>query len=407
MRLSTNIAACSSSPERSPDVGAERIRPHGLQEISHTSLLTVESAASLNSPKSTTRIDALTILRFLAAMVVVNFHFGKELYDWPRILIAGPEMVAFFFVLSGFVMSYSYLPRVEQFSARKYWWGRFKRLAPAYYLALAAVAWRGNFDQTSLILSVLNLQSWVPPYALNLNAPAWSLSVEMFFYLTFPAIIYGIRRFQCSTVLVCIAGCALWMGSETILLSLVNSTLNVEPPSTYYYLCFFSPFAYWASFCLGVAGGTWFLSRSTRDSTGWSFVAVLTAVAICYTVNRQVDLKSALGWSHLDSNVLSPLYLLLIISLAQAKSSVNDWLSAKPFVALGEGSYYMYIFQLPLWFACRDLFLSKVESPGTFMLIYLTILIVSSLLLSRFVGFHLSRTTIGRRSKSALVKQPV
>ena len=81
------------------------------------------------------RIDSITIFRFIAALIVINFHFGKTLLDWPRILIAGSEMVTFFFVLSGFVMSYSYLPR-KNIIPTEFWISRFKRLSPAYYVAL-------------------------------------------------------------------------------------------------------------------------------------------------------------------------------------------------------------------------------------------------------------------------------
>ena len=231
------------------------------------------------------RIDSITIFRFIAALIVINFHFGKTLLDWPRILIAGSEMVTFFFVLSGFVMSYSYLPR-KNIIPTEFWISRFKRLSPAYYVALilSSVLLPQDNDIRSFALSALYLQSWIPPYAPRLNGPAWSVSVEIFFYLMFPVIVWGIRHRRLSAFQVCIGACAFWLVSEIMLLGLLNSRLDVTPPSIYYYLIYFFPLSYFSSFCLGVAGGMWFLFYSKRDKWYFSLLAMFLAAALSYSL---------------------------------------------------------------------------------------------------------------------------
>jgi peptidoglycan/LPS O-acetylase OafA/YrhL len=43
----------------------------------------------------------------------VIFHFGRDATGFSGVLIAGPQMVTFFLVLSGFVMTLSYLNKKD------------------------------------------------------------------------------------------------------------------------------------------------------------------------------------------------------------------------------------------------------------------------------------------------------
>ena len=75
------------------------------------------------------RLDALTSMRFVAALMVVIFHTSSKApffaaVPWPlhSIIDCGYVWVGFFFVLSGFILSYQYLDRVQagHFSAREF-----------------------------------------------------------------------------------------------------------------------------------------------------------------------------------------------------------------------------------------------------------------------------------------------
>ena len=47
------------------------------------------------------RIESLTFFRYVAALIVVIFHYGSAT-GFSGTLVAGQQMVSFFFVLSGF-----------------------------------------------------------------------------------------------------------------------------------------------------------------------------------------------------------------------------------------------------------------------------------------------------------------
>jgi peptidoglycan/LPS O-acetylase OafA/YrhL len=149
------------------------------------------------------RLHSLTGLRAVGAGLVFFNHFGDLFHDhfsWfvNRSLTSGRCGVSFFFILSGFVLTWSARSRDTPGS---FYWRRFARIFPAHAvawgLAVAILTWQGvhALDLRSLG-SLLQLQAWFPDPAWHFagNAVAWSLSCEAFFYLLFPALIPSVER---------------------------------------------------------------------------------------------------------------------------------------------------------------------------------------------------------------------
>jgi peptidoglycan/LPS O-acetylase OafA/YrhL len=102
------------------------------------------------------RIEELTFFRFVAAAILMIFHFGREVGEFPGVLVSGPEMVTFFFVLSGFVMWIAH--HDKDMPLGKYYWSRVTRIMPVYLLALALT-----------VFSFLRHSREIDPVALGLN----------------------------------------------------------------------------------------------------------------------------------------------------------------------------------------------------------------------------------------------
>ncbi|MEU9436224.1 acyltransferase [Streptomyces sp. NPDC048252] len=152
------------------------------------------------------RLDSLTGLRFFAALAVFVFHFsspGFPTFADQRTNLdfntaatqLGGLGVGFFFVLSGFVLTWSAraTDRVGSFYRR-----RFVRILPLYYVAGAAAAvllWDVGIRWQDLLAYAGLVQVWVPNPMVNFSvlAPGWSLAVEAVFYLVFP---FVVRRFR-------------------------------------------------------------------------------------------------------------------------------------------------------------------------------------------------------------------
>ena len=77
--------------------------------------------------------------------------------------------MAFFFVLSGFVLSYGYGPRVSrgEFDGKRFFWKHFWHLYPLHLLFFAvtvALDYRlgVSYDALQIVTSLLLVQTWIP-----------------------------------------------------------------------------------------------------------------------------------------------------------------------------------------------------------------------------------------------------
>lgn len=298
------------------------------------------------------KINQLTFFRFLAAVIVVIFHYGRKSY-FARLspaLISGPVMVLFFFVLSGFIMVVAYGGE-NDLNRSKYWFARLARIAPVYYLALALTLW-GRFISdaeirlTPFLLHVSFLQAWSPKYALSLNGPAWSLSVEMFFYFLFPFLLIWLKKLSSRGLLV--SALIFWLASMVVL-TFLNSF--VRPHFDFIHeIVFYFPPSHLSSFVLGMAGGLLYRRHLTTKRLSPLFSAALTIFSfalIVFLLHEHSRLKWLSEWSY-AYGLLSPLFLLFILCLAMDRSVLAQIFSNNALVFLGELGYSIYILQNPL-----------------------------------------------------------
>jgi peptidoglycan/LPS O-acetylase OafA/YrhL len=152
------------------------------------------AATATASGKLPPRLPSLTGARAPGALLIVVGHLADQVSFEPYAaatpaLRPATAMVSMFFMLSGFVLTWSHRPGqpVRTFLRR-----RGARILPLYWLTLALALVVdlivGQHVALSAITTFPLLQSWIPavkaPFAVNV--PAWSLSVELVFYLLFP-----------------------------------------------------------------------------------------------------------------------------------------------------------------------------------------------------------------------------
>lgn len=306
------------------------------------------------------RIEALTFLRFIAAAIVVVFHYGQAT-DLAReggsFVTAGPQMVSFFFTLSGFVlMAAYYRPTGQGRSLADYYRSRFARIAPVYLLSLLAMAlmveWKGGNTPGAFLLNALFLQSWFPPHASAFNPPGWSLSVEAFFYLTFPFIVWVLHVSKIPATRFAGIAVTFFVFSQAVLVNLLNNGFYAGFPSISHDLIFYFPLSHYCSFLLGVAGGYLLCTRPAelaRPGIGragfMAFMLLLVYVLIAHetTLTRWLGVQLPFG-----ASFHSLAFIVLILSIAAADNRLTRLLSLRPLVILGEASYGLYILQDPV-----------------------------------------------------------
>ncbi len=144
--------------------------------------------------KPAVRFDALTGFRCLAACLVFLYHNRKYWRDavHPELLRLLNEFhigVSLFFVLSGFLIAYTYAEEPLQ-SAKaylKYYSIRFVRIMPLYWLILTAYYLDPDFGKMQFSWLTYSLfHGFSDKHNLDTIGQAWSLNIEMTFYLLAP-----------------------------------------------------------------------------------------------------------------------------------------------------------------------------------------------------------------------------
>lgn len=163
------------------------------------------------------QIEALTSIRFIFAMMVVVGHFlaRVDLGPYPGFVYGMPPVaVSWFFILSGYIISYNY-PTLPTWGARsRFLVLRVARLWPVHVVILTAGILIGLYPANHpwLRFQYALIQSWTlsSDIAMSYNGPAWSVSVELFFYVLYAAI--SVANRQISAIIVAsFIGIGLWI----------------------------------------------------------------------------------------------------------------------------------------------------------------------------------------------------
>lgn len=309
------------------------------------------------------KLDQLTFTRYLAAMTVVFFHFGQDVFPannaWLKpIMTAGPIAVSYFFVLSGFIMAVAYYAPLQtnptaSFNKWKYWLARLARIYPVYLAALLLMivaSLRGDGgDPLTVALSLSMLQTWVPGYAMTLNSPGWSLSVELFFYLCFPLLLLLVRRDKLKFLLT--VSLLLWVFSQGLQIWLHNLA-SYAPKTLLHEFIYYNPLMHINTFVLGFVVGVYFCDgRFNWLNNRWNGLLLLSlTLLIALSLIAEDSLEAAFGFLiDYNNGLIAPLFLAVIVLLAKNSGLTAKLFSIPVLMLLGEASYSLYILQRPVY----------------------------------------------------------
>ena len=304
------------------------------------------------------RTHQLTFTRFVAAFAIVVFHFGQNVSPFSQLnfLFSQANLgVSFFYLLSGFVMMIAYKKK-QTISSTEYFQNRFARVYPLYVLALLVCFFIFSANnKTALGLGLLGLQAWSPRYALDLNVPGWSISVEAFFYLTFPFLFNNFYRRQ-SFKTVCIGIGIVWVLSQVAFHLLINSKSYQPYPSNEYAFAHYFPLLHLNEFLVGNLLGLLYCRLTKGKNYDIHLVVLAFSILALLKLNLPVNYHNGL---------LAILFGPFIYLLALNTGKITSVFSKKPMVYLGEISYGVYILQFPVYIFCQRLFNTK-NSDGWF-----------------------------------------
>ncbi|MFM0552340.1 acyltransferase [Paraburkholderia sediminicola] len=338
------------------------------------------------------KIDSLTSLRFFAAAIIVIGH-GNRLFGSLGLgdNFAGDQAVSFFFALSGFILAHTYHNRLDEKAAiQRYYVSRIARVWPLHVISGAAALILIVGARTSLpivITNMLLLQSWVPsmPYYFSLNGVAWSISVEAFFYLLFPILIYNVKASWH------------WKLATTLVLAAASMVIaDGVSPDAAFWASYIFPVGRLPEFMLGICAYTAFISyapRLTRKQATAIEITLLVAVVASMRVSRLTsnylasshpNLYSLSDW--ITSEASTPLFAVVIFFFAFEIGAVSQMLRGRFWVILGESSFALYmIHQIILRMMWERYTFVKSLPNGPMWMVY----VISSLLIAIAVHYRI------------------
>ena len=333
-------------------------------------------------------LPGLTGIRFYAALFVYVFHVvltipgAKALSGSSLFSDTADVGVSFFFVLSGFILTYNYADvfrdGISAAGYKRFVWDRLMKIYPVHVLTLLLVLPIAIFsphqplDWRAVPLHLLLLQcfwpSSTPAFSGYLNVPSWSISCEWFFYLIAPVAMFlalgGRRRWLPVLVLVgyaCGLGWVLWNGESD--------------EARLYFVSRFAPSRF-TEFLVGVFAARLFLTSSGNILAGVSGLAQAVGIGL---VMAGIVYRPYAAWPLRGGLLYVPGAVLLILGLAYGRGFFVAHLSRPWLNRLGVASFSLYLVHVPLLRAVRGVCLHlrwEVRSWPTFGAVAIAMFVV-------------------------------
>lgn len=337
--------------------------------------------------RRSTRVHELDGLRFIAIAGVLLVHYRPPFRPHLDALALGWAGVDLFFVISGYLITSNLLAlRGTSRPYRIFYWHRFLRIFPPYYLALIAVIalcsrhgdYLGRLAIARLGLFLTSIVPWPVPtlypwhvisaaihHGVHSNpllpldnhvmnnyvqgvALLWSLSIEELFYLVWaPVVLRGSRSVILAVSLAAIALCPL-----------LRVLCHVPNYFEYFYLpTRFDALTFGSVVALLYAAHK--RDRLSRESLGRIFetAAVVSSVGLVFLgwhdgLFAHREIRSAMSFAAFGYTLLGTLFA-SVLGMCVLCGGTSAWwarlLRLRPFTYVGEISYVIYLIHIPVY----------------------------------------------------------
>ncbi|HEY2777658.1 MAG TPA: acyltransferase [Gaiellaceae bacterium] len=339
-----------------------------------------------SAAEASPRLEGIEALRALAALGVLSWHvwshpvvdsnYGVSVGPLTKLFDNGRAGVAMFFVLSGFLLYRPFAAAIVRGtrcpSIRRYFINRVLRILPAYWVVLLVVAacfQRGLLDRPlQLLANMLFLQDFVPSYVPGVFtgygiAPAWSLCVEVIFYLALPLLaLVGLKLYRRG-----VAPTAAALAPPALML--VSGVVSLEVPRATHLGALwemgFPDHMHWFALGMFVAvarvlyeDGRLKVTRALRISIGGAAIIIAAGtLKLAYGGTLRFEEEESL------LSVSCALVLALVV-LPPARSLLVRMLAWPPFVYLGLISYSIFLWHEPVLRFLREQGLTAGGTAG-------------------------------------------
>ncbi|MGW0792239.1 acyltransferase family protein [Streptomyces sp. NPDC002911] len=330
-------------------------------------------------------LPSLTGIRFLAALLVFLAHSTMlfnpldpkapfTLFHDPNVAkplagffdSAGNIGVSFFFVLSGFVLTWSSTPG-DRFT--RFWRRRALKVYPNHIVTWALAMW--------LFASATPLHAWLPNLFLvhtfsnrvdtvqSVNFPSWSLCAEVLFYALFPLFIALVRRIAENRLWLWAGGMVAGVAGVTVLTRYIPGDarlpgLELAINQQWFSYAFPPPRLF--EFVLGMM-----LARIVIAGL-WPRIGLLPSAAL-FAVGYYGAIAAPAPYSFSLTTIV-PTGMIICAAAARDVQGEGGWLAGRTMVWLGKVSFAFYMAQvLVLFYGRPELLDGRTFTTGTALIL--------------------------------------
>lgn len=379
------------------------------------------------APQSQTYISSLTGLRFFAALSVVIAHgllaSCERLPDQFFTYISSlPGLgMPLFFILSGFVIHYTYSKNITEQgirSLKEFAIARLARLYPLYiilfFVSLLIIKKRGveitYFEGLLRFITltqtwdykIIGTQSLV--YYVTIMQNSWSISTEVFLYFLYPLILFLMSRLKSTRSYIIFGFTSIFFAAVFMYIIFINipfinqmAVSTFGPIADYHgssqdsfirWFVYFSPFFWIFLFISGCCAAAAFINLrqkpiSRQENRIASFLLVLSLIYILivytfmFTNHTSNTFHHFVKFSHYNWG-LSPALTIIIFCCARYKNAFSKFMATPIFVKLGDASYSLYLLHAIVFsIALRFGFVSSFSPPLKFVCLVFSALVAS------------------------------
>ena len=297
------------------------------------------------------RLDSLTSLRAFAALGVFFSHMGfiqnssnEYLASTFKYLNLGYSGVTFFFILSGFILTYSFSNSMKNSKVKfsDFLMHRVFRIYPVHILCLCLFittkvynSTEYTINQSQLINNILLLQAFSVDRSdyFSFNAVSWSISVEMFFYVCFCFVISAPKKtiFIFSMLIISIA--------------VYLSSLNAISPSLIHWFFYINPLVRLSDFMIGILICKFYLCIERSPSKLVLSIAEFTSLIFIIISLYLTANVSWLGGLQFDV-IFIPSMALAVLAFSFNGGVISKFISNKTLILFGDASFAFYLIHL-------------------------------------------------------------
>ena len=339
-------------------------------------------------------IPALTSLRFLAALWVFMFHLhnwhgGLGISPVDNLLYSGAVGMAFFFVLSGFILAQAAVGTELLADLRGYAVRRLARIYPVY-LFLLVTGWLLNGFAGSLgdkparsavvhgLADLTLTNAWFPQMFMGGYGRdgTWSRSAEVFFYALFPLILFHARGLSDRALVIGIR----WAIGLMFFFSAMGKYIQPMDITTQTAVFYSMPIFRLPEFVVGVFAGVLALRETTAIPSGrkvfWATFGLVLYLAI---------FAKKFPWVAQGIVAVPCLLLLFTYFTHVTEGRAFRTLGHPIFIFLGEASFALYLVQLLTipWFKANAMGLGLRPAIGICFVVTLLLACLVHLLIER------------------------